>query len=68
VRKDKGLVALGAGKDSGVREGMVFTIRRGAEAVGKVKVTAVWNDFSSGEIIEGKDAVKPGDDAVSGGE
>jgi len=68
VRKDKGTVALGAGKDAGVREGQVFTIRRGAEAVGKVKVTAVWNDFSSGEIIEGQDAVKPGDDAVGGGE
>jgi len=28
----------------------------------------VWDEFSGGEIIEGKDAVKPGDDAVGGGD
>ncbi len=58
-----GHVALGAGKDSKVREGHIFIIERGGKYVGKVRVTTVWKNFCGATIIEKKAAIKAGDDA-----
>ncbi len=63
VRAKTGHVALGAGKDSKVREGHLFIIERGGKYVGKVRVTTIWKNFSGGTIIERKAPIKAGDDA-----
>ena len=65
VKPAVGHVALGAGSDSGIKEGFIFLIHRGDEYIGKVRVTTVWNDFSGGQIIETKKPIKPGDDALT---
>ena len=65
VRPATGHVALGAGKDSGVKEGFVFLIHRGDEYVGKVRVTTVWEQFSGGTIVERKKPLRAGDDAMT---
>jgi Ca-activated chloride channel homolog len=65
VRPKTGHVALGVGKDSGVKEGFIFLIHRGDEYIGKVRVTTVWKDFSGGTIIERKKPIKAGDDAMT---
>ncbi len=65
VRPATGHVALGAGKDSGIKEGFVFLIHRGDEYIGKVRVTTVWNNFSGGTILERKQPIKSGDDAMT---
>jgi hypothetical protein len=65
VRPATGHVALGAGKDSGIKEGFVFLIHRGDQYIGKVRVTTVWNTFSGGTIVERKKPIKAGDDAMT---
>jgi hypothetical protein len=65
VRPATGHVALGAGKDSGIREGFIFLIHRGDQYVGKVRVTTVWNNFSGGTVLERKKPIQPGDDAMT---
>jgi hypothetical protein len=63
--RNTGNVALGAGSDSGIKEGTIFLIHRGDELIGKVRVTTVWNDFSGGQVIEQKKPIKAGDEAMS---
>jgi hypothetical protein len=63
--RNTGNVALGAGSDSGIKEGTIFLIHRGEEYIGKVRVTTVWNDFAGGQVIEAKKPIKAGDDAMS---
>jgi hypothetical protein len=58
-------VALGAGKDSGIKAGFIFLIHRGDQYVGKVRVTTVWNNFSGGTVLERKKPIQPGDDAMT---
>jgi hypothetical protein len=65
VRPATGHVALGVGKDSGIKEGFIFLIHRGDEYIGKVRVTTVWNNFSGGTIVERKKPMKAGDDAMT---
>ncbi len=65
VRPATGHVALGIGKDSGIKEGFIFLIHRGDEYIGKVRVTTVWNNFSGGTIVERKKPMKAGDDAMT---
>jgi len=65
VRPATGHVALGAGKKSGVKEGFVFLIHRGDVYVGKVRVTTVWDSFAGGTIVERKQPLKAGDDAMT---
>jgi hypothetical protein len=65
VRPATGHVALGAGKDSGIKEGFVFLIHRGDQYIGKVRITTVWNNFSGGTILERKLPIKSGDDAMT---
>ncbi|HOX08674.1 MAG TPA: hypothetical protein PK280_19930 [Planctomycetota bacterium] len=67
--RNTGNVALGAGSDSGIKEGTIFLIYRGGAAapeyIGKIRVTTVWNDFAGGQVIESRTPIKPGDDAMS---
>ncbi len=63
--RNTGNVALGAGSDSGIKEGTIFLIHRKDEYIGKVRVTTVWNDFAGGQVIEAKKPIMPGDDAMS---
>lgn len=65
VRPATGHVALGAGKDSGIKEGFEFLIHRQDKYIAKVRVTTVWNNFSGGIIVERKEPIKPGDDAMT---
>ncbi len=65
VRPATGHVALGVGKDSGIKEGIIFLIHRGDEYIGKVRVTTVWNNFSGGTVVERKKPMKAGDDAMT---
>jgi hypothetical protein len=65
VRLTTGIVALGQGKNSGVKEGMVFLIHRGDDYIGKVRITQVEDDLCAGQIIESKSPIKPGDDAMT---
>ncbi len=65
VRPETGHVAFGVGKDSGIKEGFIFLIHRGDEYIGKVRVTAVWENFSGGTIVERKKPLKAGDDAMT---
>lgn len=65
VRCIPGLVALGAGSKGGVKEGMIFLIRRNDDLVGKVQITQVEEDLSAGKIIGDPKLIKPGDDAMS---
>jgi len=65
VRPETRHVAFGVGKDSGIKEGFIFLIHRGDEYVGKVRVTAVWENFSGGTIVERKKPMKAGDDAMT---
>jgi len=58
-----GPVVLQAGRDSGVKKGFVFRIRRGEKWIGKVQVTAVWHSFSGGRVIEGRELLKSSDEA-----
>ena len=63
--RNTGNVALGAGSDSGIKEGVIFLISRKDKYIGKVRVTTVWNDFAGGQVIEQKQPMMPGDDALS---
>ena len=65
--RNTGNVALGAGSDSGIKEGAIFLIYRGkdAELIGKIRVTTVWNDFAGGQVIEARKPIQAGDDAMS---
>jgi hypothetical protein len=63
--RSTGNVALGAGSDSGIKEGTIFLIHRKDEYIGKIRVTTVWNDFAGGQVIEQKKPIMPGDDAMS---
>jgi chromosome segregation ATPase len=63
--RNTGNVALGAGSDSGIKEGVIFLISRKDKYIGKVRVTTVWNDFAGGQVIEQKQPMMPGDDARS---
>lgn len=67
VRLTTGIVALGQGKNSGIKEGMIFLIHRGDEYIGKVRVTQVEDDLCAGTIIDSstKSTIKPGDDAMT---
>jgi hypothetical protein len=65
VRLTTGIVALGQGKNSGIKEGMVFLIHRGDDYIGKVRVTQVEDDLCAGQIIDSKSPIKPGDDAMT---
>ncbi|HOX06920.1 MAG TPA: von Willebrand factor type A domain-containing protein [Planctomycetota bacterium] len=63
--RSTGNVALGAGSDSGIKEGTVFLIYRKDEYIGKIRVTTVWNDFAGGQIIEQRKPFMPDDSAMS---
>ncbi len=63
--RNTGNVALGAGSDSGIKEGAIFLIHRGDEYIGKIRVTTVWNDFAGGQVIEARKPIQAGDDALS---
>jgi hypothetical protein len=65
VRHATGHVALGAGKDSGIKVGVIFLIHRGDEYIAKTQVTTVWDSFSAGRIVERKKPIKAGDDAMT---
>jgi septal ring factor EnvC (AmiA/AmiB activator) len=65
VRPHTGHVALGAGKASGVKEGHLFLVYRDKEYLGKVRVVTVWDTFSGGTIIERKQPIKAGDEAMT---
>jgi septal ring factor EnvC (AmiA/AmiB activator) len=66
VRLTTGIVALGQGKNSGIKEGMIFLISRGDEYIGKVRITQVDDDLCAGQIIDStKSPIKPGDDAMT---
>jgi chromosome segregation ATPase len=63
--RNTGNVALGAGSASGIKEGVIFLISRKDKYIGKVRVTTVWDDFAGGQVIEQKEPMMPGDDALS---
>ncbi|MHC4916852.1 MAG: VWA domain-containing protein, partial [Planctomycetota bacterium] len=65
VRPSTGHVAIGAGKDSGIKEGFIFLVHRGDEYIAKIRVTTVWKDFCGGTILERKKPIKAGDDAMT---
>ncbi len=64
VRPKTGHVALGAGTDSGVKKGSIFLIHRNDRYIGKVRITTVWESFAGATIVERKEPIKAGDDAL----
>ena len=56
------LVVLSVGRDQGVREGSQFTVSRGGNFIGKVKVIQLYDDFAGARIIYAQD----GDDIEVG--
>ena len=56
------LVVLSVGRDQGVREGSQFTVSRGGNFIGKVKVIQLYDDFAGARIIYAQD----GDDIEGG--
>jgi hypothetical protein len=65
VRLTSGIVALGQGKTAGIKEGMIFLIHRGDKYIGKVRIAQVDDDLCAGQIIESKQDIGPGDDAMN---
>ncbi|MBI4604827.1 MAG: hypothetical protein HY721_22930 [Planctomycetes bacterium] len=58
VDSKEGLVLLSAGKDQKVEIGHEFTVYRGGEFVGKVKVHKVFPDLSGAQILFTKDGAE----------
>jgi len=52
--KDK-IVLLSVGKDQKVEEGLEFTVYRGPEFIGKVRVIRVYPDLAGAEVIYTKE-------------
>lgn len=55
VDQNSELVVLSVGRDQGVREGSEFTVSRGGNFIGKVKVIQLYDDFSGARMIYAKD-------------
>jgi hypothetical protein len=49
------LVVLSVGRDQGVQEGAQFTVSRGGNFIGKVKVIQIYDDFAGARIIYAQD-------------
>ncbi|MBN1421595.1 MAG: hypothetical protein JXP34_22675 [Planctomycetes bacterium] len=67
VKRDQNLVVLTVGQDDKVREGYPFSVFRGGEYIGKVKVIEVLGDISGARIeftVPGKE-IREGDNATT---
>ncbi|MHC4915173.1 MAG: hypothetical protein ACYTGB_06740 [Planctomycetota bacterium] len=60
VRAKEGRVALEAGSEAGVKVGMVFNVYADDVYVGRVRVTVVKPKVAGAEVIERREAFKPG--------
>jgi chromosome segregation ATPase len=65
VHNELNIVMLSVGRDDGVQVGYTFTIYRGNEYVGQVKIDKVEKDYCSGYSVKEleKSAISVGDDA-----
>ena len=62
IRDD--LAAISVGSADGVKDGMEFTVYRGSQYLGKLKVTKVRTNESAGTLGHVEGTIQPGDDVA----